>query len=132
MCYHFHEGLYTTETARRICEVYGPERMIQKWFERFRVGNFSVKHAERSDRPRTVDTDKIITLVDANPHPTVRKFQENLVMSHGSIVARLRDADSKMDVGAARIECQEPAATLECKLLEKNKEHPFFVTRDEK
>jgi len=31
------------------------ERVVRKWFARFRVGNFSVKNAERSGCPRTVD-----------------------------------------------------------------------------
>jgi len=68
---------------KRICEVYGPdtlkERVVRKWFARFRVGNFSVKDVERLDRLRTVDTDKITILVDANPHLTVREIQEILV-----------------------------------------------------
>jgi len=70
MHYHFHEGLNAAETAHRICEVYGldalKERVIRKWFARFLVGNFSVKDAERSGHPRTVDN-KIITLMNANP-----------------------------------------------------------------
>jgi len=56
--------------------------------------NFSVKDAERLSR--TVDTDKIITLVDANPHD-----QRNPGNSwHESVVAYLRDAGyiSRMDV----------------------------------
>jgi len=56
--------------ARGIYEVYEldalKERMIRKWFARFRV--FSIKDAERSSRPRTVDTDKTTTLLDTNSH----------------------------------------------------------------
>jgi len=87
MRYHLYKGL-AAETTRRICEVYGPnvlkKRVIRKWFARFRVGNFSVKDAERSDRPRTVDTDKITNLVDPNSHLKVREIQEILGMAHGN------------------------------------------------
>lgn len=51
MLYHFHENLSAAETARRISAVYGPraltERTVQKWFTRFRSGNFDLKDAER-------------------------------------------------------------------------------------
>jgi len=45
-----------------------------------------------------MNTDKVIILVDANPHLTVKKIQEILCMSHGSVVAHLRDYVSRMDV----------------------------------
>lgn len=142
--YHFHEGLNAAKTARRICAVYGPdalkERMVRKWFARFRAGNFSVKDAERSGRPRTVDTDKIVTLMDANPHLTVEEIQEILGISHGSVVAHLRDAGyvSRADVWVPHelsdrnLQQRLDACDL---LLEKNKEHPFLkkmITGDEK
>jgi len=42
----------------------------------------------------------ITTLAGVNPHPLVREIQKILGMSHGSIVAHLRDADyvSRMNV----------------------------------
>jgi len=79
------------KTIRTICEIYGSnalkERVIRKWFARFRIGNFSIKEAERSGHLRTVD--KIIILVDANPHLKVREIQEILDMSHGNVVTHL-------------------------------------------
>jgi len=47
------------QTACKICEICGPdalkEHVIRK-FERFCVGNFSIKDAERSSCSRTVNT----------------------------------------------------------------------------
>jgi len=90
--------------------------------------NFSVKDAERLDRPQTVDTDKITTLMDSNPHN--QRNPKNSCM-HGSVVAYLKDASymSRMDVCVAQTE--QPAAAFECMLqcdllLEKNKEYPFL------
>jgi len=108
----------------------------RKWFAR--VENFSIKDAERSDRPRTMDTDKIITLVDANLHVTIREIQKILGMSHGSVVAYLERhwlCEQNECVGAARTERQEPATALGLCMLKKNKKHPFLkkmITGDKK
>lgn len=95
--YDFYEGLNAAETARRICAVYGSDtlkaRMLRKWFACFRTENFSVKNAEWSGRPPTVDTDKITTLVNANPHQTIEEMQRIFGVFHGSVVALLRGAD---------------------------------------
>jgi len=88
---------------------------------RFHVENFSVKDAERLGRPRTVDTDKITTLVD--PHMTVREIHEILDMSHESAFQRRRLCEQNECVDT-RIERQRlNAFNL---LLEKNKEYSFL------
>jgi len=70
----------------------------------------------RSDQV-TRDTDKITTLVDANPHLTVREIQEILGMLHRSIVAQRHHlCEQNGCVDAAQTERQEPAA-LECMRL---------------
>jgi len=144
MRYHFYEGLNATETARlkrnRICEVYGPDALKRtydpEWFARFRVENFNVKNVERLGRPRMMDTDKITTRLDANPHLTVRKIQEILGMSHGSFVAYLRDADyvSRINVWIPHELSDSLQQRLDAcdLLLKKNKEHPFLKKMTQK
>lgn len=144
MRYYFHEGLNAAETAHRICTVYGPdalkERVVRKWFARFRAENFSVKDANRSGRPHTVDTDEIITLVNANSHLTVEEIRKIVNVSHGSVVKHLRDAGyvSRADVWVPHelsdrnLQQRLDACDL---LLKKNEEHPFLkkmITGDEK
>jgi len=110
---------------------------VWKWFARFRVGNFNVKDAKRLGRSRTVNTDKITILVDANPHLMIREIQVRkfLVMSHGSIVAHLRDAVMREWMVPHELSDRNLQQSLDAchLLLEKNKE-PFLkkITEDEK
>ena len=94
MLYHFHEKLTAAETARKICAVYGPdalkERVVQKWFTRFRAGNFDAKDAERSGRPSTVDDDIIKSVVDSDRHLTLREIAEITNVSHMSVARHLK------------------------------------------
>lgn len=144
MRYHFHEGLNAAETFRRICAIYGSdalkERVVQKWFSRFRAGNFDIKDAKRSGRPSSVDTDKIIALVTANPHLKIDEMITILEVSHGSIVSHLKKLGyvSRADIWVPhQLTERNLQQRMEvCDLLfEKNKNHPFLhaiVTGDEK
>ena len=50
MLYHFEKGWKATESARDINELFGEgtigERMVQKWFKRFKDGDTSLKDEE--------------------------------------------------------------------------------------
>jgi len=133
MCYHFHERFNATETAHKICEIYGPddlrECVVRKWFSRFQVINCSVKDVKQSGRLRTVDTDKITTLVDANPHLTVREIQEILGILHESCGApqRRQLCEQNECVTHELSNKNLPQRLNACNLLlKKNKEHSFL------
>ena len=70
MLYYFKEGKNATEMQKVICAVYGEgavtDRTCQKWFEKFRAGDFSLDNAPRSGRPVEVDNDHIETLIENN------------------------------------------------------------------
>ena len=55
MLYYFKKGKNTTETHKKICAVYGEcavnDRTCQKWFAKFRAGDFSLDDAPQSGRP---------------------------------------------------------------------------------
>ena len=61
MLYYFKKGKNATETQKKICVVYGEgavtDRTCQKWFAKFRAGDFSLDDAPRSGRPVEVDSD---------------------------------------------------------------------------
>ena len=63
--YYFKKGENATEMQKKTCAIYGectfPDRMCQKWFVKFRAGDFSLEDAPRSGRP--VDSDPIETLI---------------------------------------------------------------------
>ncbi|EZA53651.1 Histone-lysine N-methyltransferase SETMAR, partial [Ooceraea biroi] len=48
------------------------ERTVQKWFARFKRGDFNVEDQERSGRPSAVDDDQIAALIESNPRYTTR------------------------------------------------------------
>ena len=65
LLYYFKKGTNATEMQKKICAVYGEgavtDRMCQKWFAKFRAGDFSLDNAPRSSRPVEVDGDQIET-----------------------------------------------------------------------
>ena len=143
MLYHFHEKLTAAETARKICTVYGPdalkERLVQKWFTRFRAGNFDLKDAERSGRPSTVDDDIIKSVMDSDRHLTLREIAEITNVSHQIVAGHLKKIGyvQKADIWLPyqltdkHMKRRVDACDL---LLNKNDQHPFLrslITGDE-
>ena len=55
---------------KKICTVYGEGAVTdwtcQKWFAKFRAGDFSLDNAPQLDRPVEVDSDQIETLSENN------------------------------------------------------------------
>ena len=58
--YYFKKGKNATEIHKKICAVYGEGavtgRRCQKWFAKFRAGDFSLDEASQSCRPVEVDS----------------------------------------------------------------------------
>ena len=61
--YYALKGKNATETHKKICAVYGEgavtDQTCQKWFAKFRAGDFSLDDAPWSGRPTEVDTIKL-------------------------------------------------------------------------
>ena len=89
MLFFYRKGKNVTQAANKICAVYDEgtvaERTVQKWFARFKAGDFNLEHQERSSRPLTTDEDQIKTLIENNPRYTTRKLAEMLNMSKSTI-----------------------------------------------
>ena len=54
--------------------------MGQKWFEKFRAGDFSLDDAPQSGRPAEVDSNQIKTLTENN-HPYTTQEYPNIQIS---------------------------------------------------
>ena len=52
--------------------------MCQKWFEKFRAGDFLLDDAPRSGRTAEVDSDEIKTLIKYSQLSTVQKIDDIL------------------------------------------------------
>ena len=89
MLYYFKKGRNATETQKKICAVYGEgavtDRTCQKWFLKFRAGDFLLDHAPQLGRPVEVDSDQIETLIENNQHYTMREISDILKVSKSSV-----------------------------------------------
>ena len=89
MLYYFKEGKNATETHKKICAVYGEgavtDWMCQKWFSKFRAGDFLLDNAPRLGRPVEVDTNQIETIIENDQHYTTREIAAILEISKSSI-----------------------------------------------
>ena len=61
------------------------ERQCQRWFDRFRSGNFNVQDVPHTGRPTTTDDDKIKPLIEINRSVTTREIVEKLDASYSTI-----------------------------------------------
>ncbi|GFV52973.1 HTH_48 domain-containing protein [Trichonephila clavipes] len=62
MLLEFHKGSNATVATKNICDVYPSAldvRKCQRWFSKFRSGNFDLSDSHRSGRPKTSDNDVI-------------------------------------------------------------------------
>ena len=68
--YYFKKGKNVTEMREKMCAGCGegavPDRTRQKWFAKFRAGDFSLDDAPHSGRAAEVDSDQIETLTENN------------------------------------------------------------------
>ncbi|PRD32019.1 UNVERIFIED_CONTAM: hypothetical protein NCL1_21731 [Trichonephila clavipes] len=58
MLLEFHENNNATVATQNICDVYPSAldvRKCQRWFSKFRFGNFALSNSHRSVRPTTLD-----------------------------------------------------------------------------
>ena len=63
--------------------------MCQKWFAKFRTGDFSLDDAPRSDRPVEVDSGQVEILIENNQRYTTREIAHILKISKSSIESHL-------------------------------------------
>ena len=70
MLSYFKEGKNATQTQKKICAVYGEGAVTdwtcQKWFAKFRAGDFLLDDAPRLGRPVEVESNQIKTLIENN------------------------------------------------------------------
>ena len=89
MLYYFKKGKNATEMKKKICAVYGEgavtDRTCQKWFVKFRAGDFLLDEAPWSGRMVEVDSDQIETVIENNQGYTMRELADILKISKSSI-----------------------------------------------
>ncbi|EZA53808.1 Histone-lysine N-methyltransferase SETMAR [Ooceraea biroi] len=86
LLYYFKKSKRAAKAHKKICRVYGDdaltERVCQKWFAKFRSGDFDVNDAPRSGRPIEIDSSNVKAIIDKNPSQSVREIATALNISH--------------------------------------------------
>src|SRR3569833_2714372 len=94
MLYHFEKGWKATESARDINELFGEgtlgERMVQKWFKRFKDGVLSLKDEEGRGRRSDFDDQAFLDAVEEDESLTTRILAEMFDVDQSTIVRRLK------------------------------------------
>ena len=89
MLYYFKKGKNATETYKKICAVYGEgavtDQTCQKWFVKFRAGDFSLDDAPGLGRPLEVDSNQIETLIENSQLYTTWEIADILKISKSSV-----------------------------------------------
>ncbi|VVC35246.1 Ribonuclease H-like domain,Winged helix-turn-helix DNA-binding domain [Cinara cedri] len=77
-----------------LVEVYGvhalAERTCQKWFARFKSGNFDLEDDERPGQPKKFEDHELETLLDQDPSQTQEELAKSLGVAQQTISDRLK------------------------------------------
>jgi [histone H3]-lysine36 N-dimethyltransferase SETMAR len=96
-------GITAAESSRRICAAFGQhvvaERTAQRWFDRFRSGNYSLEDEPKSGRPSKIDDKQLRQIVEADPRQTTRDLATALGCVHSTIVKHLAAIGKKSKLG---------------------------------
>ena len=133
--YYYDKGKNASHAANKICAVYGPDTVsiftAQRWFQRFRSGAEVIEDAPRSGRPVVENCDKIAELIERDRHRSSRSIDQELGMSHQTVVNHLKKIGfkKKLDVWVPHDLTQKNifARMDACEsLLNRNKIDPFL------
>ena len=144
MLYEFKRCETAVNCSKNICEAFGDNivtiRMCQRWFKKFRDGDFDLCDKQRSGRPQSVDDNVLKQMVKENPRQTSRELAERLSVDHTTVLDHLHKLKmvSKLEVWVPHELTQKNLVdryTACVELLSRNENDPFLnriVTGDEK
>ena len=102
MAYWFKRGYNTTTATFEINKAYTnavTARTVQRWFQRFQDGDFSLEDKPRSGRPQEIDDDKLLELVESNPAQTSDELATILGCSSTGVRYRLHSLGKTSRLG---------------------------------
>lgn len=144
LLFHFRLGSTTLLTLTNIQKVFGEEsivlRTVQKWFKRFKNGDFSLEDEPKSGRVPEVDLDSLKARIEEEPTSTTRSLALEFGFSNSTIHHSLKKIGmtSKLCRWVPHVLSQSnKTSRLSCciSLLNKFEENDFLrriVTCDEK
>ena len=91
LLHEFRLGRKATGAANNISSTMGEDvlsiRTAQRWFNRFKNGNFELDDLSRSGRPMELDVDLLKQLIEEDPRLTLRCLEEQL----GALILRWKN-----------------------------------------
>jgi len=93
MLYEFRKGNKATQATKNINKIYENAldvRKTQRWFVKFRSGDFSLEDLARSGRPIEVNNEALEALVESNPKQSLHKLAAKMECSHEAIRQHLQ------------------------------------------
>lgn len=109
LLFYYRKGKNAVQARNKLSSVYGEDvmtiRQCQKWYKKFRSGNFDVQDAPRPGRPVEADEEKIMALVEGNRHITTRDVAARLNLSNSTVFDHMKRLGlvSKLDVWVPHI-----------------------------
>lgn len=94
LLYEFHQKNLATKATKNICAIYGEVlqvRQCQKWFRKFKSGNFSLEDKPRSGTPKVIDEDHIAAEIEANPEMSIQEITDKTGYSWSSVQRSLKN-----------------------------------------
>ena len=69
--------------------VYGDVLKVNKWFKKFRSGNFDVSDGPRSGRPTELDNDMLKIMVELDPQKSIQELLNKFNLSWPTVQEHL-------------------------------------------
>ncbi|XP_004208958.2 histone-lysine N-methyltransferase SETMAR-like [Hydra vulgaris] len=143
MLFEFCKGNNATVATKNISDVYPGSLDVQKcqrWFSKFRSGNFDLSDAHRPGRPMSLDNDVLRAEVEANPCQTIEELSNTLKQPWSTIQEHLHQIGKISRAGVwvpHNLSVQNKAnRSITCNaLIQRHHAEPFLdrlVTGDEK
>lgn len=143
MLFEFRKGSNAAQATKNICDVYPTSldvRKCQRWFTKFRSGNFDLCDSPRSGRPLSLNNEVLLAEVEANPCQTIGELSDKLNVPWSTIQEHLKQIGKVNREGiwvphTLSEENKVNRLITSNLLLERHKAEPFFdrlVTGDEK
>ena len=94
LLHYFNMKKSTTESHRILVEVYGDhalaERTCQKWFARFKSGDFCLEDQERTGQPKKFEDAELAALLDQDSCQTQEDLAKSLGVEQSTVSRRLK------------------------------------------
>ena len=94
--HYFNMKKTAAESHRILVEIYAEhalaERMCQKWFARFKSGDFGLEDEERPGQPKMFEDKELEALLDEDCCQTQEELSESLGVTQAAISKRLKAA----------------------------------------